>query len=137
LATSLDEQVAATTVSYTVKLPSNKLVLVRRKPHSNGTFIVTVKVPWPGAVDVLITAWKDNLAGAAAVLQPARGRFVFARAHTVAKRAGTIQLIVRPNALGRRLVAHHRYRVTLRLWISFTPTHGHQRNIGYFGLHLP
>lgn len=34
-------------------------------------------------------------------------------------------------------VTHHRYRVTLRLWISYTPTHGRQRDIGDYGLHLP
>jgi hypothetical protein len=45
--------------------------------------------------------------------------------------------VVKPNAMGRRLVAHHRYRVTLRLWISYTPRHGRQRDIGYYGLHLP
>ena len=37
----------------------------------------------------------------------------------------------------RELVAHHTYRVTLRLWISYTPTGGQQRNIGYYDLHLP
>jgi hypothetical protein len=137
LATSKDGQVAAKTVTYSVKLPSNHLVPVRRKPHTNGTFIVTVKAPGPGAVDILVTAWKDNLAGAARVLQPAKGRFVFARAHATAKKAGTLTIVVKPNSRGRRLVAHHRYRVTLRLWISFTPMHGRQRDIGYYGLHLP
>jgi hypothetical protein len=137
MATSGDGQVTATTVTYTVLAPSNHLVPVRRKPHTNGTFIVTVKVPGPGSVDILITAWKDNLAGAARQLQPAKGRFVFARAHAVAKKAGTLTIVVKPNSRGRRLVAHHRYRVTLRLWISFTPTHGRQRDIGYYGLHLP
>jgi 6-phosphogluconolactonase (cycloisomerase 2 family) len=137
MARSLDGQLTARAVSYTVALPNNKLVPVRRKPHSDGTFIVTVKLPGPGSVDILITAWKDNLAIGAAVLQPAKGRFVFARAHATATRAGILRIVVRPNARGRRLVAHHRYRVTLRLWISYTPTHGRQRDIGYYGLHLP
>jgi 6-phosphogluconolactonase (cycloisomerase 2 family) len=137
MATSTDGQATAKAVSYTVALPNNKLVSVRRKPHSDGTFIVTVKVPGPGSVDVLITAWQDNLATVARLLQPATGRFVFARAHATATKAATLQIVVRPNANGRRLVNHHRYRITLRLWISFTPTHGHQRDIGYYGLHLP
>ena len=55
----------------------------------------------------------------------------------MAKHAGTLTIVVTPSALGRRLVADHRYRVTLRLWISYTPTHGRQRDIGYYGLHLP
>jgi hypothetical protein len=136
-AASSDGQVTSKTVTYTVRLPDNKVTSVRRKPHSNGTFIVTAKVPGAGRVDVLITAWKDNLAIGAAVLQPAKGRFVFARAHATATRAGFLRIVVRPNARGRLLVAHHRYRVTLRLWISYTPTHGRQRDIGYYGLHLP
>jgi autotransporter-associated beta strand protein len=136
-ATSRDGLGTAKTVTYTVLAPSNHLVLIRRKPHTNGTFIVTVKVPGPGSVDILITAWKDNLASVARLLQPAKGRFVFARAHATAKKKGTLTIVVKPNAMGRRLVAHHRYRVTLRLWTSYTPTHGRQRDIGYYGLHLP
>jgi hypothetical protein len=137
MATSADRQVTAKTVTYTVVLPPNKLTSVNRKPHSNGTFIVTAKVPGPGRVNVLVTAWKDNLAGAARLLNPAPARFVFARANATAKHAGALRIVVTPNALGRRLIAHHRYRVTLRLWVSFIPTHGRQRDIGYYGLHLP
>jgi hypothetical protein len=136
-AISRDGQVTTNTVTYTVRVPSNRITSVRRKPHSDGTFIVTAKVPGPGRVDVLVTAWKDNFATTARRLQPAPGRFVFARAHATATHARTLRIIVRPNARGRLLVAHHRYRVTLRLWISYTPTHGRQRNIGYYGLHLP
>jgi hypothetical protein len=136
-ATSLNGLVTTKTVTYTVLLPDNKLTSVRPKPHSDGSFIVTAKVPGPGRADVLITAWTDNLAIGAAVLQPAIGRFVFARASATATRAGTLTIVVTPTARGRQLVAHHRYRVTLRLWISFTPTHGRPRSIGYYGLHLP
>ncbi|MBV8990734.1 MAG: hypothetical protein JO372_19460, partial [Solirubrobacterales bacterium] len=46
-------------------------------------------------------------------------------------------IVVKPNPRGRRLVAHPRYRVTLRLWISYTPTHGNQHDTGFYGLHLP
>jgi CSLREA domain-containing protein len=136
-ATSSDGQVTSKTVTYTVVLPSNRPVVPPRwKTFANGTFIVTVKVPGPGVVNVMETAWDDNLATFAVLLQPAPRRFVFARAHAVAKRGGTLRLRVRPNARGRQLVAHHTYRVTLRLWISFTPLHGRQRNIGYYNLHL-
>jgi DNA-binding beta-propeller fold protein YncE len=137
MATSLDGQITARAISYTVALPNNKIVVVRRKTRSDGTFIVTVKVPGPGTVDILITAPNDNLATVARLLQPAAGRFVFARAHATATKAATLRIVVRPNAKGRRLVNHHRHRVTLRLWISYTPTHGLQRDIGYRGLHLP
>jgi hypothetical protein len=135
-ATSVDGQTSRRTVSYTV-LPSNKLLRVRHKAHRDGTFVVALKVPGPGRVDVLITAWKDNLASVASTLQPAKGRFAFARATANPARAGMIQITVRPNAKGRLLIAHPRYRVTLRLRIRFSPVGGYPRDIGYAGLHLP
>jgi hypothetical protein len=135
-ATSIDGEVTMRTAFYTVR-PSNRLTRVRRQPNSDGTFIVTAKAPGPGRVDILITAWKDNFAGAARLLNPAPGRFVFARAHAKARRAGTLTVVVAPGARGRQLIAHPRYQITLRLWISYTPTHGRQRDIGYYGLHLP
>ena len=137
-ATSLDGQVTSQTVSYTVRLPANHLVArPRLKPHADGVFVVTVKVPGPGTVNILIAAWKNNLAHTTRLLQPAPGRFVFARAHKTASGPGTLRILVKPNARGRELVAHHTYRVTLRLWVSYTPTGGRQRDIGYYGLHLP
>jgi hypothetical protein len=144
-ATSSDGQVTTQSILYTVLPPGNHFVKPPKlKPHSDGRFFVTVKVPHPGRVDILVTAWKDNFATAAAIrpptpvlLQPAIGRFVFARAHALASRASTLRILVTPNARGRALVAKHRYRVTLRLWVSYTPTGGRTRTIGYYGLHLP
>jgi hypothetical protein len=144
-ATSSDGQVTTQSILYTVLPPGNHFVKPPKlKPHSDGRFFVTVKVPHPGRVDILVTAWKDNFATAAAIrppapvlLQPAIGRFVFARAHALANRASTLRILITPNARGRTLVAKHRYRVTLRLWVSYTPTQGRTRTIGYYGLHLP
>jgi hypothetical protein len=88
-------------------------------------------------VDVLETAWKDNfLAGAARLLNPAPGRFVFARKHVKVTKAGKQTVVVKPGPAGRRLLKHHRYPVVIRLWVSFTPTGGHQRDLGFYGLHL-
>jgi hypothetical protein len=144
-ATSSDGQVTTQSILYTVLPPGNHFVKPPKlKPHSDGRFFVTVKVPHPGRVDILVTAWKDNFATAAAIrppapvlLQPAIGRFVFARAHALASRASTLRILVTPSARGRALVAKHRYRITLRLWVSYTPTGGRTRTIGYYGLHLP
>ncbi len=137
-ATSLDGQVTTQTVTYTVLLPTNQLVnRPRLKAHSDGSFIVTVRVPGPGTVNILVSAWKDNLVHIARLLNPAPGRFVFARAHKTATGRGTLQIFVKPNPRGRRLVKHHTYRVTLRLWVSYTPTGGRQHDLGYYGLHLP
>jgi hypothetical protein len=82
------------------------------------------------------TAWDSDQATAAALLQPAPDRFVFARGHFTASTAGTLDATVLPNAAGRKLIKHHRFRVVLRLWVTFTPTNGRPRSIGIYRLHL-
>jgi hypothetical protein len=119
------------------RLPTNHFTRSRITIRHNGTLTFTVKVPGPGTVDVLATAWNDNLARAAIRLRPAPHRFVYARSHTRARRATVLRFRVRPNAHGRRLVRHHTYRVTLRVWISYTPSGGRPRTVGIYGLHLP
>jgi Concanavalin A-like lectin/glucanases superfamily len=116
---------------------SNHAALSHIKTHADGTITFSVKLPGAGHVDVLETAWDDNLASIAALLQPAPHRFVLARAHTAVARARTIRVSVAPNARGRLLVEHHTYRVVLRLWITYTPAGGRARSIGIYGLHLP
>ena len=136
VAASKDGQRTTTTVSYRVLLPSNHFTVARIHASANGRISFLVKTPGPGTIDVLETAWNDNLARAAIVLNPAPRRFVYARKHTTVRRAGTVKITVGLDARARRLVAHHRYPVTLRLWVSYTPTAGNPRSIGFHGLHL-
>jgi hypothetical protein len=136
-ATSKDGQTTSSTVTYTVQLPNNHFTVSRIKTHRNGIITFNVKIPGAGAIDVLETAWKNNLATTAVLLQPAARRFVIARHHTTAPDATTLKLRVTPNKTGKRLVRHHTYRVTLRLWVSYTPTGGRFRKQGFYGLHLP
>ena len=73
-------------------------------PHPylpDGSIRLAVTLPGPGSVDVLETAWNDNLASIAELPQPAARRFAFARANTTARHAGTFALSVTPNARGR------------------------------------
>ena len=130
---------APATVTLIVKPPPriNHFTVSRIKTHPNGKITFRVKVPGPGAIDVLETAWNGNLARTAVQLQPAPRRFVFARRHRSARRATTMHFRVTPNARGKLLVHHHTYRVTLRLWVSYTPTGGHSRKQGFYGLRLP
>jgi len=136
-ATSKDGQTTATTVRYTVLSPNNHFTVTHIKTHRNGSITLNVKVPGAGAIDVLETAWNDNLASTAVLLAPAPRRFVVARQHKRARRASTLHLRVPPNQRGKRLVHHHTYRVTLRLWVSYTPNGGRFRKQGFYGLHLP
>ena len=133
-ATSRDAQTTLVTVSYRVLLPSNRFVVSHVRSRPDGSVSFDVKVPGPGTIDVLETAWNDNLARVAVLLQPAPRRFVFARARVSASHASTIQVTVTPNARGRQLVSHHRYKVRIRLWVTYTSTGGIARSVGFYGL---
>jgi hypothetical protein len=122
--------------SKSVSRPSNKFSVTHIKTQANGTITFQVVLPGPGAVDVLETAWLDNLASTASLL-PAPLRFADARSHAALTGAGIFTLKVGPGAKGKRLVKHHRYRVVLRLWVQFTPTGGTTAKHGFYGLHLP
>jgi hypothetical protein len=137
-ATSKDGQRVATSVTYTVvlRLPNNRFTIGHLVTKRNGTVRFTLKLPGPGIVDVMEVARLANFARAAVLLQPARGRFVFARKHLIIRRAGVISVTVLPNKRGKLLVAHHRVPVVIRLWVSYTPTNGNQRNIGIFGVRI-
>lgn len=115
--------------------PDNHFTVSRLSVRSDGTTSLSATVPGPGRIDVLETAWADNLAKVA-VLEPAAHRFVFARAHTNALYARELRLSVSPNRRGTMLVHRHRYPVTLRAWVTYTPIGGHPRSIGTNGLHL-
>jgi len=132
------EGATPSTTSKTVMLAGRKahLKVARIVTHRNGSITVKVKVSGPGRIQVMATAWSDNVAAAASALQPAANRFVVARASTVATRAGELTLHLHPNANGRRLIERPSYPVTLRLWVSYDPPYATQTNIGFFGLHL-
>jgi hypothetical protein len=117
-------------------VPDNRFVIRRVRTRPNGTVRFRVVFPGPGVADVMETAWLDNFARDAVPLQPAPRRFVFARKHLRVRRAGTVRATVKPGPRGRRLIAHHRYAVVIRLWVSYTPTDGTQRNVGLYGLHI-
>jgi hypothetical protein len=137
VAVSKDGKMTTATVVYTVRRPSNHFTVSHLKIGADGTVTFDLKLPGPGIVDVLETAWKNNIvAGAASVLRPAAGRFAFARKHVKVSGAGMIKVIVKPSARGRRLIAHPAYPVVIRLWISYTPTGGIQFNRGSYGLHV-
>ena len=132
------------TVVYRVR-PSNHAAVSRIGAHADGSVRFRLRLPGPGAVDVLETAWIDNYArstkrhrqASRVLLQPAPERFVFARAHVTAHKEGAITVTVKPNSAGRKLLAHYRYQPVIRLWVSFTPTGGTQRDHGFYGLLLP
>ena len=142
-AVSQDGQRTTSTVTYTV-LPDRAFTITGLRTAANGTVRLRVSVPGTGRVDVLETAWLSNLvhpalanhAHAAVVLQPAPHRIASARAHKTTTHPSNLTLRVTPNRHGRRLVAHHTYPVTLRLWVTYTPTAGNPYSVGIYNLHL-
>ena len=124
-------------------LPSNHFVEPPRyTARRNGSFFISVRVPGPGRIDVMITAWKGNLIHGALdahlfkLLQPAPGRFVFARARANASAGGVVKILVNPNTEGRLLVARNRPETLVRIWVTFTPPNGRSHSVGYYGVLL-
>ena len=136
-AISDDGKSAGQSVFYTVRRSSNRFTVSHLRISAGGTTTFDLKLPGPGVVDVLESAWKNNIAVGASLLQPAGGRFVFAREHIKVSRAGSIKVTVKPSAHGLDLIEHPSYPVVIRLWISYTPTGGLQRNKGSYGLPVP
>ena len=118
--------------------PSNQFTIEHIAPHPDGTTEVRLVVPGPGLVQIMETAWDDNVATAASAypLKPAPRRFVIARKRVETLQAGPLRLLVTLNHAGTHLLHHHRYRIPFRLWVSYTPTNGRQRNIGIYALHF-
>lgn len=117
--------------------PGSGLAVTRIRASADGTVQFRVTATGRGRIDILETAWNSNLARSAVDLRPARRRFVYARARTSVTRTGPITMTVVPNPRGRLLASHHRSRVTLRLWVRYTPPRGRIHTLGFYGLHLP
>jgi hypothetical protein len=95
-------------------------------------------VPQAGIVNVLETAWDNDLATVANVirLNPAPHRFTFARVHLAVHGRRTVLVTVKPNARGRRLMGHHRFPVQIRLWVTYAVTGHPQGKKGFYGIRL-
>ncbi|MGH2889624.1 MAG: hypothetical protein ACRDNJ_08345 [Solirubrobacteraceae bacterium] len=133
-ATSSDGQVTTKSIRYRVVRPGNRFTITRLRQLRDGRLEFDVHVPGPGVLNVLETAWRNQLAHAARVLNPAKGRFAFARVHRVFGHPGTFSVVVKPNLRGRTALGRHREHVTTRLWVAYTPTGGRPRTIGFYGL---
>ena len=136
-AISRDGQRASKTVGYIVLLPDNRFTVTKVRTRPSGKLRFGLTVPGPGIVDVMETSRRPHHAARAGEpLQPKPWRFAFARMHLTASSATTMTVTVRPDRRGRRLIARHPRGTQIRLWVSYTPTHGTQRNIGIYGVQI-
>jgi tellurite resistance-related uncharacterized protein len=134
-ATSNDGQTGTSTATYRVIRPTNTFTVTHVHGHPNGHVTLTVHLPGPGEINVLVTDWNDNLqAHAASLLPPAAHRFVWARAHLTATHAGAYKLNIAPNAHAHQVLANPRYKIRVRVWTTFQPTNGIQGKIGVYGV---
>jgi hypothetical protein len=133
-ATSTDGQRTQRTIAYHVDRPTNQFTIKRISSGRNGQQTLLINVPGPGEIDLLETAWLSQRAHATALLRPAPGRFVLARTNVRVSAAGTIGITIRPNTRGQQLVDRLSGPITVRLWASYTPRNGTQRNIAIYGL---
>ena len=139
-ATSNDRLTTTTTIHYNVLPANTRFRVTHLRIRSTGVSLFDVTVPEAGLVNVMETASTRALhplaaaAAAPVALQPALGRFVFARGHRGFRARGQFHMRVSPNSRGKRLVAHHQHPVRIRLWVTFTPTHGPTLKIGFYRL---
>jgi hypothetical protein len=120
--------------------PDNHFTVSHVRVKRNGNTSFQIKVPGPGSIGVLETAWHNKLAATAVALPSAPRQFVYARAQHAVTKAATVRITLKPNARDRRLLRRHRrhkYKLTLRLSVTYTPTSGTSRTRGLKGLHLP
>ena len=126
---ALAEQRAATS--------SARFAISRVRAFANGTIRFQLDAPGAGVVEAMATAWTSDLAHVGSLLRPAPNRFVFARRNWRTSHAGTVTMTVTTDGRGRSLLAHHRFRVVLRLWVAFNPRNGRPHEVGIRGIHLP
>ncbi len=106
--------------------PDNHFHSSHLRLTSNGVLSLRLGLPGPGLLQLLATAPKRHGAHAASINVPAN-RFVFASARKRVTHAGTITLTIKPSRSGRRLARHSHRAVWLRVYVTYTPAHGHSR----------
>jgi uncharacterized protein YjbI with pentapeptide repeats len=104
--------------------PGNRFVISHLKLRRDGVVTFEIELPGPGVVNVLETASNSDERASVVLPRAARHPFVFARGHESARRAGTVRVLVAPNARGKRLVSDHRSAIRIQLLVTFDPTGG-------------
>ena len=102
------------TVSYKVVPTTNRFVVVRLRATGSGAARLALKLPGPGSVRVIATAW-NAAAGAS------RRRLAYGTASAGARRGGPLALVVQPTAAGRALLGTHGARPVIALAVTYKP----------------
>jgi CSLREA domain-containing protein len=111
-------------------LPSNAFSFTTHR-HAAHALGVRVSVHGPGNVSAIATEEDPGLRAHIALL-PGRNRFRYASARAFVSRGGSIVLVLKPTRAGRAIAArhrHHRWPLTVRVAVTFTPLGGYPRTI--------
>jgi Bacterial Ig domain len=98
--------------------PSNAFTVARGVKLREGSTVITLVVPGPGA----ITAQEAGTAASAAARRP-----LVKKSRKVVTKAGRVSLTIRPTTAGKR-VLRRKGKLTARLRLTFTPTGGTPRS---------
>jgi hypothetical protein len=114
-ATEADGQSTSEIVSYTVIPTTNHFTVSALKADHRGATRVTLKLPGPGTVAAVASAWSTR--GAKAL----RRHFVYARLRRAVRAAGPIKLSLLPNRRGRALVRAAGAKPVISVAVTYTP----------------
>jgi hypothetical protein len=117
------------TVTYKVVPTSNRFVVVRLRATASGEARLALKLPGPGSVSVVATAWN------AAAGHSGR-RLAYGTARTGARRGGPLLLVVEPTAAARALLRTHGARPVIALTVTYKPPGARARIVRPKPLHL-
>jgi hypothetical protein len=114
-ATNADGNSTTEAVTYRVVHTTNHFTVVGLSATRSGAARLALKLPGPGSVRVLATAW--NTAGRAS-----RRHIAYGTAAVSARRGGALTLVVAPTAAGRVLLRTKGARPVIALAVTYAPT---------------
>ncbi len=116
-------------VTYKVVPTTNRFMVERLRATPSGEARLALKLPGPGAVHVVATAW-NAAAGAQG------GRLAYGTASAGARRGGPLVLVVEPTAAGRALLRARGARPVIALKVTYAPPGAQPRVVRPKPLHL-
>jgi hypothetical protein len=116
-------------VTYRVVPTTNRFMVQRLRATTSGEAQLALKLPGPGAVHVVATAW-NAAAGASG------RRLPYGKASAGARRGGPLLLVVEPTAAGRALLKAHGARPVIALKVTYMPPGAQPRVVRPKPLHL-
>lgn len=116
------------TVTYRVVPTTNRFVVVRLRAIPSGEARLALKLPGPGSVRVVATAWDAATAS--------RHRLTYGSTTVGARRGGPLLLVLEPTAAGRALLRAHGAQPVIALTVTYRPPGARPRVLHPKPLHL-